>query len=251
MIDLEENQLHTFEVQLSMSNGTGHINAQDAIATISGQGLGAQERWDGRITADDTMDLIRLAGMSTNRLGDSVTVHFITPTPKGVSDTMSLITLSGLAVPTLEERISMISPIVHDIVETADKAKMTYSRLYVQDDDEFNLRNSFEISGGEQTRLNRGRMTKLVIPTDGLASITSITILPFETEPFVNKKTIEAGALELTSYVEIEEGSAVLKTSFNELIYGTDIEVARGRLASFNLGLSNMETIDELEVTNV
>ena len=43
----------------------------------------------------------------------------------------------------------------------------------------------------------------------------------------------------------------MLKTSFNETIYGTDATIDRGRLASFNLGLSNMDTIDELEVTNV
>lgn len=83
------------------------------------------------------------------------------------------------------------------------------------------------------------------------AFLTSITVLPFETQPFVNNKSLEAGDLQLTDYVELKEEGAVLKTSFFELIYGTDVEIDRGRLASFNLGLSNMETIDELEVTNV
>lgn len=251
IIELEENQLHTFEVQLSMQNGTGHIDAQDALATISGQGLGAQERWDGRITVDETMRPITLAGMRTHRLGDYVGVHFITPTPKGVSDRMGSITLTGLALPTIQERISLFSPIVHDIVETADKAKMAYSRKYVLDDEVFNLRNDYEITGGTQERLNRGRMTRLVISTENFSSLTSITVLPFETQPFVNNKTLEAGDLQLTDFVELKEEGAVLKTSFFEVIYGTDVEIDRGRLASFNLGLSNMETIDELEVTNV
>ena len=55
IIGLTANQLHTFEVLISMQNGTGHIEAQNIMATITGQGLGVQERWDGRITADDTL----------------------------------------------------------------------------------------------------------------------------------------------------------------------------------------------------
>lgn len=55
IIGLTANQLHTFEVLISMQNGTGHIEAQNIMATITGQGLGVQERWDGRIAADDTM----------------------------------------------------------------------------------------------------------------------------------------------------------------------------------------------------
>ena len=50
--------------------------------------------------------------------------------------------------------------------------------------------------------------------------------------------------------MEIVDGSVQLKKDFTELIYGEDIEVDRGRLAVFPLGLENMETIDELEVTN-
>ena len=33
-----------------MKNGAGHIEAQNIMATITGQGLGVQERWDGKIT---------------------------------------------------------------------------------------------------------------------------------------------------------------------------------------------------------
>lgn len=38
IIGLTANQLHTFEVLISMKNGTGHIEAQNIMATITGQG---------------------------------------------------------------------------------------------------------------------------------------------------------------------------------------------------------------------
>ena len=47
-MELTANQLHTFEVLISMKNGAGHIEAQNIMATITGQGLGVQERWDGK-----------------------------------------------------------------------------------------------------------------------------------------------------------------------------------------------------------
>lgn len=93
-------------------------------------------------------------------------------------------------------------------------------------------------------------MTKLVISTEAFSTLTAMRILPFETLPFLNKKVYYAENSELTHYMEIVDGSVQLKKDFTELIYGEDIEVDRGRLAVFPLGLENMETVDELEVTN-
>lgn len=86
IIGLTANQLHTFEVLISMKNGTGHIEAQNIMATITGQGLGVQERWDGRITADDTLKKILLSSMPTHTLHDAVTVHFLAPKKTGLND---------------------------------------------------------------------------------------------------------------------------------------------------------------------
>ncbi|MFR8293784.1 MAG: hypothetical protein ACLVAU_06240 [Ruminococcus sp.] len=73
IIEMETNELHTFEVLIELSNGTAAIEPQNAMATISGQGLGAQERWDGRITVDEEIKLIELSGLRTNILHDHVT----------------------------------------------------------------------------------------------------------------------------------------------------------------------------------
>lgn len=250
IIELEANQLHTFEVLISMKNGTAHIDDQDIMATITGQGLGVQERWDGRITAEDTLESIRFAGMPTFKLHENLQVHFIVPTKSGLSDNLSSIAFNGMQMITLHDNLRLFAPIVHDVIETADRKKMLYDKQYILDDDVFTLRKDYEISGGEEQNLNRGRMTKLVISTEAFSTLTAMRILPFETLPFLNKKVYYAENSELTHYMEILDGSVQLKKDFTELIYGEDIEVDRGRLAVFPLGLENMETIDELEVTN-
>ena len=250
IIEMEANQLHTFEVLVSMKNGFAHIDDQDIMATITGQGLGVQDRWDGRITADDTLEPIEFAGMKTHILGEKLTVHFIAPTRSGLSDGLGSIALTGMPLHMINETISLFSPIVHDIVETADRKKMTYNKQYVLDEAVFNLRKDYEITGGTESRLDRGRMTKLVIPTGEFESLLSLNVLPFETLPFVNSHVLYAFNLALTYFMELEDEKVQLKKLYSELIYGTDMEVDRGRLASFPLGLCNMETINELEVTN-
>lgn len=250
IIELEANQLHTFEVLISMKNGTAHIDDQDIMATITGQGLGVQDRWDGRITADDTLQRIAFAGMPTFTMRENLTVHFIAPRKSGLSDSMGSIALSGMPMYTLHDSIRLFTPIVHDVVETADRRKMRYDKQYVLDGDVFTLRKDYAISGGVESGLNRGRMTKLVIPTDAFAELTAIQVLPFETLPFVNKNVLYAANLELTHYMEIVDGTVKLKNDFTEMIYGEDMEIDRGRLAVFPLGLENMEIIEEVEVTN-
>lgn len=250
IIELEANQLHTFEVLISMKNGTVHIDDQDIMATITGQGLGVQERWDGRITADDTLQRISLAGMPTFTMRENLTVHFIAPRKSGLSDSMGSIALVGMPMYTLHDSIRLFTPIVHDVVETSDRKKMRYDKQYVLDEEGFMLRKDYTISGGVESDLNRGRMTKLVIPTDAFVELTAIQVLPFETLPFVNKNVLYAADLELTHYMETEDETVKLKNNFTEIVYGKDMEIDRGRLAAFTLGLENMETVEKLEVTN-
>ena len=250
IIELEANQLHTFEVLISMKNGTAHIDDQDIMATITGQGLGVQERWDGRITADDTLQRICFAGMPTFTMRENLTVHFITPKESGVSDRLGSIALVGMSMYTLHDSIRLFTPIVHDVVETADRKKMRYDKQYVLDEDVFTLRKDYAISGGAESDLNRGRMTKLVISTDAFVELTALRVLPFETLPFINKNVLYTANLELTHYMEIADGMVKLKNNLTEIIYGKDMKIDKGRLAVFPLGIDNMETIEELEVTN-
>lgn len=251
IIGLTANQLHTFEVLISMQNGTGHIEAQNIMATITGQGLGVQERWDGRITADDTLKKILLSSMPTYTLHDTVTVHFLAPKKTGLNDHVASISLMGMPMRSMKDSLRLFAPIVHDVVETADKKKMHYQKEYVLDDDVFKLRKEYVLSGNSNVRLDRGRMLKLVIPTGNFDSLTDLAILPFDTLPFINMKVLYAADLPLNGFTEITDGAVELKKSFSTRISGQDQEIDRGRLAAFSLGLQNMTEITELEVSNV
>lgn len=251
IISLTANQLHTFEVLISMKNGTGHIEAQNIMATITGQGLGVQERWDGRITADDTLKKILLSSMPTHTLHDTVTVHFLAPKKTGLNDHVTSISLTGMPMRSMKDSLRLFAPIVHDVVETADKKKMHYQKEYILDDDVFKLRKEYALSGYSNVRLDRGRMLKLVIPTGNFDSLTGLTILPFDTLPFINMKILFAADLPLNSFTELTDGAVKLKKSFSTRISGQDQEIDRGRLAAFSLGLQNMTEITELEVSNV
>lgn len=250
IIELEADQLHTFEVLITMENGSAKIEAQNIMATISGQGLGVQERWDGRITAQDNLGHIRLSSMPTHTLRETATAQAISPTRAGLTDGITSVPLTGMPVFTMREHLSMFSPIVQDVVETPDRRKMTYQKLYVLDEDTFTLRKDYEISGGVDTRLNRGRMNKLVISTVGFESLTALTILPFHTLPFVNQNTLHTENFSLTDYTLNEDGRVRLKSAFDYRITGVDLEIDRGRMAAFSLELGNMESIETLEVQN-
>lgn len=251
IIGLTANQLHTFEVLISMQNGTGHIEAQNIMATITGQGLGVQERWDGRITADDTLKKILLSSMPTHTLRDAVMVHFLAPKKTGLNDHVTSISLTGMPMRSMKDSLRLFAPIVHDVIETADKKKMHYQKEYVIDDEVFKLRKDYVLSGNSNVRLDRGRMLKLVIPTRNFDSLTDLAILPFDTLPFINMKVLYAADLPLNSFTEITDSAVKLKKSFSTRISGQDQEIDRGRLAAFSLGLQNMTEITELEVSNV
>lgn len=251
IIGLTANQLHTFEVLISMQNGTGHIEAQNIMATITGQGLGVQERWDGRITADDTLKKILLSSMPTHTLHDAVTVHFLAPKKTGLNDHVASISLTGMPMRSMKDSLRLFAPIVHDVVETADKKKMLYQKEYVLAEEIFKLRRDYALYGNSNVRLDRGRMLKLVIPTGNFDSLTDLTILPFDTLPFINMKVLYADGLQINEFIERIDGAVKLKQSFSTCISGQDQKIDRGRLAAFSLGLQNMTEITELEVSNV
>lgn len=250
IVDLESNQLHTFDVYLSMTNGKANIGVQNILATITGQGLGVQDRWDGRITADDTMPRFLLTAMETHTLHEAVSLQFLTPGRTGLSDGLASISLTGMPTHTLADHLRLFAPIVRDVVETADARKMVYPKKYVLDTDAFTLRKAYEAVGTTDTRLNRGRMIRLTIPSAPYDALTSITILPFDTKPFVNVYCLYAKNLAGTDYTEIDGERMVLRQKYGVWITGKDMEIDRGRLASFSFGLANMDTVEDLEVSN-
>ena len=114
------------------------------------------------------MMIIHTAGFlkTTYTLHDAVTVHFLAPKKTGLNDHVASISLTGIPMRSMKDSLRLFAPIVHDVVETADKKKMNYQKDYVLDDEVFKLRKDYALSGNSNVRLDRGRMLKLVIPTE-------------------------------------------------------------------------------------
>lgn len=250
IIEMKANELHTFEVLIELTDGTATIEPQNAMATISGQGLGAQERWDGRITVDEEIRLVELSGLPTNRIHDKAVAAFITPKKTGITQPVDSIRLTGLMVPEFYDNISFFVPIVRDVVETADKDKMEYRRAYVEDDKQFLLRKEYFLSGGDPIVMDRGRAVSLTVNTEPFQELTEIKILPFETAPFVNKHKVKADGLGTNRYTKLEAGHLVLVTDYKEKLTGTVEELDKGTVAVFDPGFDKFDEIEILEVCN-
>lgn len=250
IIEMKANELHTFEVMIELTDGTATIEPQNAMATISGQGLGAQERWDGRITVDEEIRLVELSGLPTNRIHDKAVAAFITPKKTGITQPVESIRLTGLMVPEFYDNISFFVPIVRDVVETADKDKMEYRRAYVEDDKQFLLRKEYFLSGGDPIVMDRGRAVSLTVNTEPFQELTEIKILPFETAPFVNKHKVKADGLGTNRYTKLEAGHLVLVTDYKEKLTGTVEELDKGTVAVFDPGFDKFDEIEILEVCN-
>lgn len=250
IIEMKANELHTFEVMIELTDGTATIEPQNAMATISGQGLGAQERWDGRITVDEEIRLVELSGLPTNRIHDKAVAAFITPKKTGITQPVDSIRLTGLMVPEFYDNISFFVPIVRDVVETADKDKMEYRRAYVEDDKQFLLRKEYFLSGGDPIVMDRGSAVSLTVNTEPFQELTEIKILPFETAPFVNKHKVKADGLGTNRYTKLEAGHLVLVTDYKEKLTGTVEELDKGTVAVFDPGFDKFDEIEILEVHN-
>ena len=250
IIEMKANELHTFEVMIELTNGTATIEPQNAMATISGQGLGAQERWDGRITVDEEIKMVELSGLPTNTLHDKVVAAFIAPKKTGITQPIDSIKMIGLMVPEFYDNISFFVPIVRDVIETADRDKMVYQRAYVEDDKQFLLRKSYLLSGGNYIVMDRGKAISLTIDTEPFQELTDIKIQPFETAPFVNKHKTKAGELATNHYIRLLSGQMVLIQDYKERIEGVVEELDKGTMTAFDLGFDKFDEVTTLEVHN-
>lgn len=250
IIEMKANELHTFEVLIELTNGTATIEPQNVMATISGQGLGAQERWDGRITVDEEIKMVELSGLPTNTIHDKVVAALIAPKKTGITQPIDSIKMMGLMVPEFYDNISFFVPIVRDVIETADRDKMVYQRAYVEDDKQFLLRKSYFLSGGNYIIMDRGRAISLTIDTEPFQELTDIKIQPFETAPFVNKHKTKAGELATNHYTRLSSGQMVLIQDYKERIEGVVEELDKGTMASFDLGFDKFDEVMTLEVYN-
>jgi hypothetical protein len=250
LLDMQEKTLHTFEVWISVAPGSASIQAQGIIASITGQGLGAQDRWNGRIEVSDEYLPIIFAGMQTLPLAAVLEMALLTPEPAGITERISKFAFTGMPLLEIADQLRIFAPIVHDVIDVSDKQKMRYSKVYVADNTQFTLRQAYTISGGTERALNRGRMDSLTITTADFDTLTGITIEPFKTDPFIDGNIQPAKKLTGTAYTMLTDGEVILKTSYKETIPGESREIDRGSLAAYPLDFTAFESVSELEVQN-
>ena len=250
LLDMQEKTLHTFEVWISVAPGSAVIQAQGIIASITGQGLGAQDRWNGRIEVSDEYLPIIFAGMQTLPLATVLEMALLTPEPAGITERISKFAFTGMPLLEIADQLRIFAPIVHDVIDVSDKQKMRYSKVYVADNTQFTLRQAYTISGGTERALNRGRMDSLTITTADFDTLTDITIEPFKTDPFIDGNIQPAKKLTGTAYTMLTDGEVILKTSYKETIPGESREIDRGSLAAYPLDFTAFESVSELEVQN-
>jgi len=250
LLDMQEKTLHTFEVWISVAHGSADIQAQGIIASITGQGLGAQDRWNGRIEVSDEYLPIIFAGMQTLPLATVLEMALLTPEPAGITESISKFAFTGMPLLEIADQLRIFAPIVHDVIDVSDKQKMRYSKVYVADNTQFTLRQAYTISGGTERALNRGRMDSLTISTADFDTLTGITIEPFKTDPFIDGNMQPAKKLTGTAYTMLTDGKVILKTSYKETITGESREIDRGSLAAYPLDFMAFESVSELEVQN-
>ena len=250
LLDMQEKTLHTFEVWISVAPGSAVIQAQGIIASITGQGLGAQDRWNGRIEVSDEYLPIVFAGMQTLPLAAVLEMALLTPEPAGITESISKFAFTGMPLLEIADQLRIFAPIVHDVIDVSDKQKMRYSKVYVTDDTQFTLRQAYTISGGTERALNRGRMDSLTISTADFDTLKGITIEPFKTDPFIDGNMQPAKKLTGTAYTMLTDGKVILKTSYKETITGESREIDRGSLAAYPLDFTSFESVSELEVQN-
>ena len=120
----------------------------------------------------------------------------------------------------------------------------------MEDDTQFKLRKEYSLSGGDVVMMDRGRAISMTIQTEPFQELTEIKILPFVTEPFVNKHKLKAKTIVNTKYSKMVEEQIILESLFTDRVASAVEEMDKGTMASFDLGLDAFEKIEELEVRN-
>lgn len=173
---LESNAYNTFKVWLKITGGTASIGRGQCVATISGQGLSANNTWDGRLEFEDTTSAIPI-----NHLADIIGYHTSVETsqqisiPRGITDKVIPITLSGITIVSLTETVKANPVVTKETIDTKDKGRMQYSSKYVIAAEQFRLNMSYVVESHE-IEFIQGKVTKLIMNTDQFARVDMLEV---------------------------------------------------------------------------
>lgn len=175
---LEANSYNTFRVRMKISGGSALIDRGQGIYTISGQGLSSNNVWDGRLEFTETAEnLIDVAGtMPIREVVASVRMYTEVPTPVGIQEGFTLISLSSYGIAGMQETVSVNPVIVTEIIETADEAEMNFNRYFVKTSEQrFEFQTDYRFVSQEYP-IDAGRMTKVITNTEQYARVDKLEV---------------------------------------------------------------------------
>lgn len=173
---LESNAYNTFKVWLNITGGTATIGRGQCVATISGQGLSANNTWDGRLEFDDTVELIEINN-AIHTIGYQTTVRGETqiPTPCGVAEIYPLASLSGIAIVGMQETVKANPVVTKETINTDDKNHMQYDGKYVIAAEQFRLNLDYS-NASQEIEFEQGRVTKVLMNTEQFARVDDMEV---------------------------------------------------------------------------
>ncbi len=173
---LESNAYNTFKVWMKITDGSATIGRGQCVATISGQGLSANNTWDGRLEFEDKTSIIpfnhfaSIVGYETK-----VQTSQQTPIPRGIADVVVPITFGGITVTSLTETVKANPVVTRETIDTSDKGRMQYDNRYVLAADQFVLNLSYK-SESHEIEFDRGKVTKMIMDTDQFARVDTMEV---------------------------------------------------------------------------
>lgn len=173
---LESNAYNTFKVWVKITGGTATISRGQCVATISGQGLSANNTWDGRLEFEDITSIIpfnhfaSIVGYETK-----VQTSQQIPIPRGITDVVIPITFSGITVTSLTETVKANPVVTRETIDTSDKSRMQYDNRYVLAENQFVLNLSYKTESYE-IEFERGKVTKVIMDTDQFARVDTMEV---------------------------------------------------------------------------
>lgn len=95
-LGVEANHVYTWTVSLKVSGGDAVIGRDNIRACLSGQGLAAVDKWNGRLGLEDKIGLIELPNNVISIMGIRDAVDFVVQSPVGAefTDSLGLISLN-------------------------------------------------------------------------------------------------------------------------------------------------------------
>lgn len=102
--DVDESLQHNWRVTLEIGDGSALINPDGVLLILGGQGLVAEDRWDGTVTAKDEIPTAKITGLKPEPISDSApTISLQAPEVVTASDAVPAAPIEGMTAEPIEE----------------------------------------------------------------------------------------------------------------------------------------------------